>query len=134
MYNVSQGDIMLSQQQVENITNAQKVILATASSEGWPRAIVVMPSRVLKDKIILSNIQMEKSICNLRANPKCFINVYIEGQDDLQYKLQANAEIFDSGELFEEIKTFEESENLPPELKVHSIIVANIVSVEETNG
>ena len=77
---------------------------------------------------------MQKSIANIRSNSKCFINVYMADKDDLQYKIEGDADIIESGELFEEIKQYEESENLPPELKVNAIIVVNIKTFEQSNG
>ena len=125
---------MLTEKEVQNIINAEKVIFTTVSQDFQPRSIWVIPSRVLKDKIILSNIQMGKSIDNIKSNAKCFINVYMADKDDLQYKIEGEADVFESGDLFKEIKQFEESENLPPELKVNSIIVIDIKSFEESNG
>lgn len=52
----------------------------------------------------------------------------------MQIKIEGLAEVVDSGDLFKEIKNYEESENLPPKLKVNSIIIVKIVNVEETNG
>ena len=125
---------MLTKKQIQNIIDAEKVIFTTVSQDFQPRSIWVIPSRVLKDKIILSNIQMQKSIANIRSNSKCFINVYMADKDDLQYKIEGDADIVESGELFEEIKQHEESENLPPELNVNSIIVINIKKFEQSNG
>lgn len=125
---------MLTKNQIQNIIDAEKVVFTTVSQDFQPRSIWVIPSRVLKDKIILSNIQMQKSVDNVRSNSKCFINVYIADKDDLQYKIEGDADILDCGELFEEIKQYEESENLPPELKVNSIIVINIKTFEQSNG
>ena len=124
---------MLTLKQIENIKNAEKIIFTT-SNNNQPRSIWVVPSRIESDKIILSNIQMNKSLINIKYNPKCFINVLLPDLDDLQYKIEGVGTILDSGELFEDIKNFEESENLPPELKVHSIIIIKITSFEETNG
>lgn len=39
-------------------------------------------------------------------------------------------EILENGELFNEIKDYEERNNLPEELKVKQIIVANIKDIE----
>lgn len=124
---------MLNLTQIENVKNAEKVIFTT-SNNNQPRSIWVVPSRVESDRIILSNIQMDKSLINIRNNPKCFINVLLPDLDDLQYKIEGVGTILDSGELFEDIKNFEETENLPPELKVHSIIIIKITSFEESNG
>lgn len=125
---------MLTKKQVENIINEQKVVFTTVSKDLQPRSIWVMPSRVESERMILSNIQMEKSLKNIRENNKCFINVFFPNLDDLQYKIEGVAEEIVNGELFEEIKSFEESENLPPELKVKSIIVIKFSSFEECNG
>lgn len=124
----------LTSEQIGKIKKAEKLVFTTASKNGKPRSIYVMPSRVEEDKIILSNIQMEKSINNVMENNNCFLNVYLAEEDDLQIKIDGEAEVEESGKLFEEIKEYEESENLPPELKVNSIIIVNIVGVEETNG
>ena len=125
---------MLNLDQINNIKNAEKIIFTTSNKEKYPRSIWVIPSRIEKDRIIISNIQMNKSYKNIKQNNKCFINVLIPEQDDLQYKIEGIAEVQETGELFNEIKNFEESENLPPDLKVNAIIIVNIKSVEESNG
>ena len=125
---------MLTTQQIKNIIENQSVIFTTASKSGKPRSIFVIPSRVSENEIIISNIQMHKSILNILENKQLFINVYMPDKDDLQYKIEGIAEVYDSGKLFEEIKKFEETENLPPEQKVKSIIVVKVISIEETNG
>ena len=43
-------------------------------------------------------------------------------------------EVFNSGELFDEIKDYEETNNLPEELKVKQIIIANIKDIEISEG
>lgn len=94
---------------------------------------MVIPSRITCDTIILSNIQMNKSIKNVKTNSKVFINMYDEDKD-LQYKIEGVATLYEEGKLFEEIKKYEETENLPPELKVNSIIVVKIIKIEESVG
>ncbi len=127
---------MLTKIQIENIEKAKNVIIASADSDNKPRAIIVQPSRVESDRIIICNIQMGKSFENLKVNKKCFINVYIPEEEDLQYKIEGLAEIWSSGELFEEIKNYEEHENglLEYGLIVKDIIVIKILNVEESNG
>ena len=119
--------------EIEEIKNNEWVILSTSNND-VPRAVVVMPSRVESDRMILSNIQMSKTIDNLKQNSNCFINVYIKEKNDKQYKIECNCEIFDDGELFDEIKTYEEANNLPEELKVHSVIVAKYNNIEICEG
>ena len=119
--------------EIEEIKNNEWVIFST-SKNNIPRAIVVMPSRVESDRIILSNIQMNKSIENINGNSNCFINTYIKDQNDKQIKISCDAEVYNDGELYNEIKEFEETNNLPDDLKVHSIIVANIKNIEVSEG
>ena len=119
--------------EIEEIKNNEWVIFST-SKNNIPRAIVVMPSRVESDRIILSNIQMNKSIENVNGNSNCFINTYIKDQNDKQIKISCDAEVYNDGELYNEIKEFEETNNLPDDLIVHSIIVANIKNIEVSEG
>ena len=119
--------------EIEEIKNNEWVILST-SNNNLPRSIVVMPSRIESNKIILSNIQMNKTIENIKENPNCFINVYIKEKNDKQYKINCICEIFSNGDLFNEIKEYEETNNLPEELKVNQIIVANIKEIEISEG
>lgn len=60
---------------------------------------------------------------------KCCINIYLQEKNDIQTKIDGIATVYESGDLYREIKQFEEKNNLPPELKVKSIIVINIEKV-----
>ena len=124
----------LAEEQIEAIKNNEWFIFSTADKNNNPHCIVVMPSLVENKRIILSNIQMEKSIQNIKENSKCFIDVYIKEENDKQIKINGTGKVFESGDLFEEIKKYEETNNLPPELKVKSIIVVEIENVIETEG
>lgn len=64
--------------EIEEIKNNEWVVFSTVNDVKEPHAIIVMPSRVEKDKIILSNIQMFQSIKNILNNPNCFIDVYLK--------------------------------------------------------
>lgn len=77
---------------------------------------------------------MNKSIENINYNPNCFIDVYIKEKNDKQIKLECSAQVYSDGKLYDEIKDFEETNNLPDDLKVRSIIVADIKSVETSEG
>ena len=120
--------------EIEEIKNNEWIIFSTVNVDKEPHAIIVIPSRVEKDRIILSNIQMSKSIKNILNNTKCFIDVYIKEKNDKQIKINGIGKVSDSGELFEEIKDYEETNNLPDDLKVKSIIVIEITNVEVTEG
>lgn len=120
--------------EIEEIKNNEWLVFSTTNSNLEPRAIIVMPSKVEKDRIILSNIQMNKSVENILNNPKCFIDVYIKELNDKQIKIKGTAKVYDSEELFEEIKQYEETNNLPADLKVNSIIDIVFDGIEITEG
>lgn len=124
----------LTIQEIEDIKNNEWVIFATANDNNEPHSIIVIPSRIEKNQIILSNIQMKQSIENIKTNPKCFINVYIKEQNDRQIKITGVGKVEESGELFNNIKEYEETNNLPEELKVNSIIIIEIEHIEITEG
>ena len=128
------SNVMLNNEQIENINLAGKIVFSTASKDGQPRSIYVIPSKITSESIVISNIQMNKTLQNVKENNRCFINVFIPQRDDLQYKIEGIANVYDKGELFENIKCFEETNNLPQELKVHSIIVVSITKIEQSNG
>lgn len=121
----------LSLEEIEEIKNNEWLTFSTARNN-IPRSIVVMPSRVESNQIILSNIQMVKTIEYIKDNPNAFINVYVKNHNDRQYKIECECEVFENGELYEEIKEYEENNNLPETLKVHSIIIAKFKSIELT--
>lgn len=127
---------MLTENQIQNIVEAKTAVLATADKNGKPRCVVLMPSRVEKDRIIVCNIQMNQTFENLKENKQCFLNVYMPEKDDLQYKIEGEAEILSSGELFDEIKNYEENENglLESGLCVNDVIVVHVKTFEESNG
>ena len=122
----------LSEELIDLIKNNEWVIFSTADLNNNPRAIVVIPSRIEKDRIILSNIQMNKSIENIKNNNKCFINVYSKDNSDMQIKISGIADVYEDGNLYTEIKKFEETNNLPDDLKVNSIIVIEYENIEIT--
>ena len=122
----------LSEEQIDLIKSNEWVIFSTADLNNNPRAIVVIPSRIEKNRIILSNIQMDKSIENIKQNNKCFVNIYSKENSDMQIKIFGIAHVYEDGNLFNEIKDFEETNNLPDELKVRSIIVIEFENIEIT--
>lgn len=127
-------NMKLTDEQIKLIEKQCWVILATSNKDGQPHCIIVQPSKIESDKIILSNIQMKTSISNLEENNKCCINIFLQENDDMQIKIDGTSTIYNSGKLYEDIKEYEETNNLPPELKVNSIIVVNIENIEISNG
>lgn len=127
-------NMKLTDEQIKLVEKQGWVILSTSNKYGQPHCIIVQPSKIENDKIILSNIQMKTSISNLEQNNKCCINIFLQENDDMQIKIAGTSTIYNSGKLYEDIKEYEETNNLPPELKVNSIIVINIENIEISNG
>lgn len=120
----------LSNYEIEEIKKSYCIIFSTSNLRNEPHSIIVIPSKVEKDRIILSNIQMRKSIENLKSNQNCFINVYIKDKHDKQIKIDGFGKIYNEGELFNEIKKYEETNNLSEDLKVNSVIEVDFKNIE----
>ena len=119
---------ILTDNQIDLINKNGEVIFATSNINNQPRAIIVIPSRVEASRMILSNVQMQSTINNLKNNNKCFINAFIK-DIEMEIKIEGIATIYEDGELFNEIKTYEETNNLPADLKVNSIIVVDYQNI-----
>ena len=120
----------LSNYEIEEIKKSYCIIFSTSNLRNEPHSIIVIPSKVEKDRIILSNIQMRKSIENLKSNQNCFINVYIKDKHDKQIKIDGFGTIYNDGELFNEIKKYEDTNNLSEDLKVNSVIEVDFKNIE----
>lgn len=128
----------LTNGQLKNIKGVGTLILATVSKDGIPHCTIVEPSRYYEDRIIIPIVQMEISKKNILENDKVFIHVFKEDKNDpewsIQYKLNCSAKIETSGELFEEVKKYEETEVLPEGFYVNGIIIATILDCKEYVG
>ncbi len=109
-------------------------MLATSSKKGLPHCVLVQPSRYENNRIIISVIQMKTSKKNVAENKSVFLNFY-DKSIDTQYKLNAKVQFEADGNLFKEIKRFEEIEvGLPEGLHVDAILIANLIDFEEVVG
>ena len=129
---------IMTKDQVETLKNIGVCMLATSSNEGVPHCTIVEPSRIEKNQIIIPVVQMMISKQNIKENSNIFIHFYKINEEDselnVQYKISANAKIEDSGELFEDIKKYEEKEVLPEGFFVNAIIIADLLKIEECIG
>ena len=128
----------LNEEQLNNIKSVGTLMLATASKDGKPHCTIVEPSRYYEDKIIIPIVQMEISKKNIEENENIFIHVFKEDENDpewsIQYKMNCIAKIETAGQLFEEIKHYEETEVLPEGFYVNGIIIASIIDCKEYVG
>ena len=128
----------LNEIQLNNIKEVGTLMLATSSKDGKPHCTIVEPSRYYEDRIIIPIVQMETSKKNILENNQIFIHVFKEDESDpeksIQYKLDCTAKIETAGDLFEEIKNYEETEVLPEGFYVNGIIIATILDCKEYIG
>lgn len=128
----------LNEEQLNNIKSVGTLMLATASKDGKPHCTIVEPSRYYEDKIIIPIVQMEISKKNIEENENIFIHVFKEDKNDpewsTQYKIDCKAKIETAGQLFEEVKHYEETEVLPEGFYVNGIIIATIIECKEYIG
>jgi len=128
----------LNEEQLNNIKSVGTLMLATASKDGKPHCTIVEPSRYYEDKIIIPIVQMEISKKNIEENENIFIHVFKEDKNDpewsTQYKIDCKAKIETTGQLFDEVKHYEETEVLPEGFYVSGIIIASIIDCKEYVG
>lgn len=124
-----------SQAQLNMMKEADLLTLCTSNEQGIPHAIVVEPSRIEQDKIIMSMVQMQTTKENLTQNQNCFLHLMVDKglADSVQLKITGYANVLKSGKLFKEIYDFE-STRLPEDLSVQSIIVFYPTKIEESIG
>lgn len=128
----------LNKEQLNNIKSVGTLMLATASKDGKPHCTIVEPSRYYEDKIIIPIVQMKISKKNIEENENIFIHVFKEDKNDpewsTQYKIDCKAKIETTGQLFDEVKHYEETEVLPEGFYVSGIIIASIIDCKEYVG
>lgn len=128
----------LTEEQLKNIKSVGTLMIASASKEGIPHCTIVEPSRYLENKIIIPIVQMEITKKNIEENNNIFIHIFKEDENNpeysIQYKMNCKATIETTGELFEEIKRYEETEVLPEGFYVNGIIIVEILDCKEYIG
>ncbi len=129
---------ILSDEQVERLKEVGICMIATSSKKGVPHCTIVEPSRIENNQIIIPIVQMVVSQQNIKENPNVYLHFYeINLQDselNTQYKILATASIETEGNLFEEIKKYEETEVLPEGFYVTGIVIASLKKFEKFVG
>ena len=103
--------------------------VATASKDGTPNVIPLGIVRLVDDETIwITDNFMNKSISNLRVNPK--IAIYIWGPEIKGcFQIKGTAAIRNSGAEYEEMKARMNKER--PELPARSLVIVKITEVFE---
>jgi len=105
------------------------VVVATASSEGIPNAVLVGAKKIIDDEtILLSDQFLNKTLRNLKENPRVAITIWenFEG-----YQIKGTASIETSGKIFDDTAKWAEelgkAINFP--LKTKSAVVIKITEI-----
>lgn len=91
----------------EMLTAQRTIVLATSSKDGVPNVVPIHSKNVIDDEtILISNQFMDKTLANLRANPRVAITFWdkIEG-----YQIKGDCTYETSGKLYEETAAFVEA-------------------------
>lgn len=116
----------LTEKQIDLLARRNLVILATSSSDGKPRAVIVEVNKAENDKIFITDNLMNMTKDNLLTNKNVFLLAY---EEDYNYGLNISgeAEYYTSGEYFDFVKNFETNKNYSPK----GAIVITIKEVAE---
>ena len=101
----------------------EEIVLATASKEGVPRAIVVTSLGFSDDKLLIGICQMKKSFENLKENNN--VSLVATKHGDYYYMANGKSEVYSSGKYFE--IAVERSRKCPP--LPHHVLVVDIKEV-----
>lgn len=129
---------ILSDEQLEILKGIGICMIATSGKDNFPHCTIVEPSVYENNRIIIPVVQMVTSKKNIEENKNICLHFYKEDESDpelnVQYKINAEAELQFDGDLFWKVKHYEETEVLPEGFFVSAIVVANLKSVEEFVG
>ena len=99
------------------------VAFSTVTREGRPHTIAVEINRVIDDRIIITNNQMNVTPINIKNNSNVSIMFWT---DETGFRIEGKAEYYESGEYFKIVKSLPENKNYKPKgaivVKVKKII------------
>ncbi len=108
----------------------QLAVIATAGKDGTPNVGPKGSMHVVNDETLAySENTGEKTFRNLRENPKVAIMIVDREKSD-GYQIKGAAELFTSGDFFEEVAKRQEKRNKPRPKRVVRIKVQEIYSVK----
>ncbi len=119
--------MILTQKQIDLLSKQTIVVLATAGASAKPRAIFVEVNRAGRDKLIITDNEMEITRKNILENKKVFVLAF---EQDYSYclKIEGEAEYYTEGEWFDFVSNLEENKKYHPKAAV-VITVKNISEV-----
>ena len=95
---------------IKNKLEKSVIAVASCDKNSAPHNIAVMYAKVIDNKIIITNNFMKNTIENIKFNSKVSL-VFWQGEEG--WRIDGEAEYFDSGKWLEFVKKMKENEGLP---------------------
>jgi len=118
----------LSDKQIKRYTKQNAAFFSTSSIKGQLRSIFVCPSKIEKDRIIISDMNMEITSQNLEKNDKVFM-AFFNNDFTHSLKISGTAKYYNDGVIFDEMVMLEKNHGY----NIKGIIVVNIDEIKEEN-
>jgi len=100
------------------------IAVATADKQGKPHNIAIMYAKVRDDKIVITNNYMKTTVNNLKENNKISLVFW---QKEKGWRIDGEAEYFDSGEWLDFVKDMPENKDMP----CKGAVVINVKEIKE---
>ncbi len=124
--------------EIQDMINENLVHLATTSLDGIPNVVPVGGIRAISEsELLIVDVLFDKTKKNLLENPDVAIAVEVLGKGAPRgYQLKGRANIFTSGELFEEaekmVEEMRKRRQGPTDLKVKSAVLVDVEEIYST--
>lgn len=116
----------LNNKQIELI-NKKGVIIFSTSYNNQPRSVFIAPSRVEKNRFIISDVVMKKTKENFLNNEKAFILVS-DDHFEKWLKIEGKVSYLSEGSLLEEMKELEQQKRgFTPK----GVVIFDILNIKE---
>jgi len=115
----------LTEKQSDLLKRRNLVVLATASLDNQPRAVIVEVNKAEGDRLIITDNEMGETLNNLIENNKVFILAFEESYNYC-LKISGTARYCQNGEQFDFVKTLKANKERKPK-GVVVIMVDNVI-------
>lgn len=96
---------------IKQVLENNPVALATVTADNHPNVIAVAFTKVIDNKILITDNYMIETVLNIKNNNAVCLAVWNKEWDG--YKIIGNAEYFEQGEWLEKVKEMSENKDLP---------------------
>lgn len=113
--------------ELKDIIEKAIVAVATIDNENKPHNIAIIYSKIIDNKIVITNNFMKKTIENIKNNSNISLVFW---KNERGWRIDGNAEYYDSGKWLEFVKSLKENKDMP----VRGAVVINIRKIDKLCG